>query len=82
MHPLIPALLATLLLALPAAGQSPRKPDLAAIDARMQSIVTRYRLDGASLWVSHNGRPVLTRHYGGYSDATRIPIAPAKLRPH
>jgi len=43
----------------------------------MQSIVARYRLDGASLWVSKNGRTVLTRHYGGYGPATRIPIASA-----
>lgn len=84
MRPLL-ALLATLLLsvalAVPALAQSPspspRKPDLAAIDARMQSLVTRYRLDGASLWVSHNGQAVLARHYGGYTDATRIPIASA-----
>jgi CubicO group peptidase (beta-lactamase class C family) len=43
----------------------------------MQSLVARYRLDGASLWVSHNGVPLLTAHYGGYTDATRIPIASA-----
>lgn len=76
MRPLL-ALLAPLLLALPTAAQTPAKVDFSVVDARMQSLVARYRLDGASLWVSHNGQPVLTRHYGGYSDATRIPIASA-----
>lgn len=76
MYPLL-AVLAALLLALPAAAQAPTKVDFSAVDARMHSLVARYRLDGASLWVSHNGQPVLTRHYGGYSDATRIPIASA-----
>ena len=76
MRPLL-ALLAPLLLALPTAAQTPAKVDFAVVDARMQSLVTRYRLDGASLWVAQNGQPVLTRHYGGYSDATRIPIASA-----
>lgn len=77
MRRLLPALLATLLLALPASAQAPRKPALSGIDARMQAIVARYRLDGASLWVSHNGVPVMTGHYGGYGDATRVPIASA-----
>ena len=76
MRPLL-ALLAPLLLALPTAARTPAKVDFAVVDARMQSMVARYRLDGASLWVSKNGQPVLTRHYGGYSDATRIPIASA-----
>ncbi len=76
MRPLL-ALLLPLLLALPTAARAPAKTDLSAIDARMQSLVARYRLDGASLWVSHNGQSVLSRHYGGYSDATRIPIASA-----
>lgn len=76
MRPLL-ALFAPLLLALPTAAQTPAKVDFSVVDARMQSLVARYRLDGASLWVSHNGQPVLTRHYGGYSDATRIPIASA-----
>jgi CubicO group peptidase (beta-lactamase class C family) len=74
---LILALLATLLLALPVAAQSPRKPDLASVDARMQSLVAQYRLDGASLWLSHNGVPVMTAHYGGYGPTTREPIASA-----
>lgn len=77
MHFFLAALLATLLLALPASAQSPRKPSLDGIDARMQAIVTRYRLDGASLWVSHNGRDVMTGHYGSYGTATRVPIASA-----
>ena len=76
MRPLL-ALLAPLLLALPTAAQTPAKVDLSAVDARMQSIMARYRLDGASLWVSKNGRTVLTRHYGGYGPTTRIPIASA-----
>jgi CubicO group peptidase (beta-lactamase class C family) len=76
MRPLL-ALLAPLLLALPTAAQTPTKVDFSVVDARMQSLVARYGLDGASLWVSHNGQPVLTRHYGGYSDTTRIPIASA-----
>jgi CubicO group peptidase (beta-lactamase class C family) len=76
MRPLL-AFLAPLLLALPTAARSPAKTDFSAIDARMQSLVARYRLDGASLWVSHNGQPVLIRYYGGYSEATRIPIASA-----
>ena len=77
MHFFLAALLSTLLLALPASAQSPRKPSLDGIDARMQAIVTRYRLDGASLWVSHNGRDVMTGHYGSYGTATRVPIASA-----
>lgn len=76
MRPLL-AFLAPLLLALPTAAQTPAKVDVSVVEARMQSLVARYRLDGASLWVSHNGQPVLTRHYGGYSDTTRIPIASA-----
>lgn len=76
MRPLF-AFLAPVLLALPTAAQTPAKVDVTLVDARMQSLVARYRLDGASLWVSHNGQPVLTRHYGGYTDATRIPIASA-----
>lgn len=71
------ALLAPLLLALPVAAQSPAKPSMATVDARMQSIVTRYRLAGASLWVSHQGQPVMTGHYGGYGPSTRVPIASA-----
>ena len=77
MRSLILTLLATLLLALPASAQSPRKPDLRTVDAQMLSMVTRLRLDGASLWVSHNGVPVFTGHYGRYGDATRVPIASA-----
>lgn len=77
MQPFLPALLATLLLALPASAQSPRKPSLTGIDAQMRAIVARLRLDGASLWVSHNGVPVFTGHYGGYGDTTRVPIASA-----
>lgn len=71
------ALLAPLLLALPSAARAPAKPDFSGIDARMQSLVLRYQLDGASLWVSQNGQTVLSRHYGGYTEATRIPIASA-----
>jgi CubicO group peptidase (beta-lactamase class C family) len=77
MQPFLPALLATLLLALPASALSPRKPSLTGIDAQMRAIVARLRLDGASLWVSHNGVPVFTGHYGGYGDTTRVPIASA-----
>ena len=71
------ALLAPLLLALPTSAQSPRKPDLSAVHAQMNALVARFRMDGASLWVSHNGRDVLTAHYGGYTGATRVPIASA-----
>ena len=77
MRSLAAAALTTLLLALPAAAQSPRKPDLSAVDARMRALVAQYRLDGASLWLSHNGVPMLTAHYGGYGPTTREPIASA-----
>lgn len=77
MNPILIPLLALLLLALPVAAPAAPKPSLSGIDARMQSLVARHRLEGASLWVAHNGRPVMTGHYGGYSDATRIPIASA-----
>ena len=76
------ALAAALLLAAPVAAPSPAgppppKPSMAAIDARMASIVARYRLDGASLWLSHEGRDALAAHYGGYGPDTRVPIASA-----
>ena len=77
MRSLLATLFATLLLALPATAQSPRKPDLSAIDARMRTLVAQYRMDGASLWLSHNGVPVFTGHYGGYGATTREPIASA-----
>jgi CubicO group peptidase (beta-lactamase class C family) len=73
------ALLLTLAgaLAAPVLAGASAKPDLAPIEARMQALVAQYRLEGASLWVSHNGVPVLTRHYGGYGPETRVPIASA-----
>lgn len=77
MRPLLPALFAALLLALPAVAQSPPKRDLSSVEAQMRSIVLRYRLEGASLWVSHNGVPVLTGHYGSYNGNTRVAIASA-----
>jgi CubicO group peptidase (beta-lactamase class C family) len=84
MRRFLTAIALSLLLAVPAhaaaqalSRSSTGKPDLAAIDARMQSLVARHRLEGASLWVSHNGRDVLTAHYGGYADTTRLPIASA-----
>ena len=43
----------------------------------MRSLVSRYRLDGASLWVSHNGRPVHTSYYGSHGPQTRVAIASA-----
>jgi CubicO group peptidase (beta-lactamase class C family) len=76
MRTLIPTLVATLLLAMPISARAP-KPDLSGIDASMARIVSRYRLEGASLWVSYNGATVFRSHYGSYSEATRIPIASA-----
>lgn len=77
MRPLLPALLATLLLALPAVAQSPPKPDLSSVEAQMRSIVSRYGLQGASLWVSQNGSTVHTGYYGNYGPQTRVAIASA-----
>jgi CubicO group peptidase (beta-lactamase class C family) len=77
MNRIIAALLALLLLAPPAAAQSPRKVDLSAVDASMQRIVSQNRLDGASLWVSHNGNTVLTSHYGSFGPQSRVAIASA-----
>lgn len=73
-RPLI-ALLLFLLVVLP--GQAASPLDRATLDNTMQGIVSRYRLDGAALWVSHNGQPVHRRFYAGYTPATRVPIASA-----
>lgn len=73
----LPGLLAILLLALPVAAKGPAKIDPGPVDARMQGIVARYGLEGASLWVSHNGQAVFTGHYGGYDARTRVPVASA-----
>ncbi|GIX37214.1 MAG: hypothetical protein KatS3mg127_2133 [Silanimonas sp.] len=53
------------------------KPDLTAVDQRMQALVAQYRLEGASLWVSQDGTTVFERHYGAYEPETRVPIASA-----
>ena len=74
MRPL-PGLALALLLVAPAAAKPP--VDLSAVDARMQALVAQHRLAGASLWLSHNGAPALTAHYGSYDDGTRVPIASA-----
>lgn len=77
MRPFLATLLVILLLAVPASARAPAKPDLAPIDARMRALVAQYRLEGASLWLSHDGVPVLTAHYGRYGAGTREPIASA-----
>jgi CubicO group peptidase (beta-lactamase class C family) len=76
MRPLLPLLLA-LLLTLPAVAQSPPKPNLSSVEAQMRSLVSRYGLQGASLWVSQNGRTVHTSYYGSYGQQTRVAIASA-----
>jgi CubicO group peptidase (beta-lactamase class C family) len=73
------ALLLLLLWLAPAEAASPLNRN--ALDADMQRIVNRLRLDGASLWVSHQGRVVHVGHYGGYGPQTRIPIASASKWP-
>lgn len=49
----------------------------AAVDARMQQMVTERNLGGASIVLMRDGEVLLERHYRGFSAETRIPIASA-----
>ena len=49
----------------------------AAVDARMQQMVTERNLGGASIMLMRDGEVLLERHYRGFGPETRIPIASA-----